>query len=51
MPMGTVYEALFKAKMLDQEQEKKEENETGEGQYCQYHQKSVSHSIRARIDG
>ena len=31
MPMGTVYEALFKAEMLDEEQEKKKENEDGEG--------------------
>ena len=46
MPMGTVYEALFKAELLDKEQEKKEENENGEGQYCQYHQKSVGHSIQ-----
>ena len=36
MPMRTVYEALFKAEMLDEEQEKKE-NKDGEGQYCQYH--------------
>ena len=33
MPMEIVYEALFKAKMLDEEQEKKE-SEDGEGQYC-----------------
>ena len=43
--MKTVYEALFKAKMLDEEQEKKE-SEDGEGQYCQYHQKPVGHSIQ-----
>ena len=30
MPMETVYKALFKAEMLDEEQE----NEGGEGQYC-----------------
>ena len=46
MPMGTVYEALFKAEMLDKEQEKKKESEDGEGQYCQYHQKPVGHSIQ-----
>ena len=46
MSMGTVYEALFKAKMLDEEQEKKEENENGEEQYCQYHQRPVGHSIQ-----
>ena len=34
MHMETVYEALFKADMLGEEQEKKEENEDGEGQYC-----------------
>ena len=34
MPMGTVYEALLKADMLGEEQEKKEENKDGEGQYC-----------------
>ena len=31
MPMGTVYEALFKAKMLNKEQEKKEENKMRKG--------------------
>ena len=44
MPMRTVYEALFKAKMLDEAQEKKE-NEDGEGRYCQYHKRPVGHSI------
>ena len=34
MPMGTVYEALFKAEMLDEKQERKKENEDGERQYC-----------------
>ena len=43
--MRTVYEALFKAEMLDEAQEKKE-NEDGEGQYCQYHQKFGGHSIQ-----
>ena len=46
MPMRTVYKALFKAEMLNEEQEKKEESENGEGQYCQYHQKSVGHFIQ-----
>ena len=41
-----LYEALFKAEMLNEEREKEEENENGEGQYCQYHQKSVDHSIQ-----
>ena len=45
MPMETVYEALFKAEILDEEQEKKE-SEDGEKQYCQYHQKPVGHSIQ-----
>ena len=31
MPMRTVYKALFKAEMLDEEHERKEENEDGEG--------------------
>ena len=41
MPMETVYKALLKAGMLDEEQEKKGENEDGEGQYCLYHKRSV----------
>ena len=45
MPMGTVHEALFKTEMLDEERKKKE-SEDGEGQYCQYHQKFVGHSIQ-----
>ena len=43
MPMEIVYKALFNAGMLDEEQEKRED---GEGQYCQYHQRPVSHSIQ-----
>ena len=46
MPMETMYQALFKAGMLDEEQEKKEENENGEGQYYQYHKRPVGHSIQ-----
>ena len=34
MPMRIVYEALLKVGMLEEEQEKKEEKEDGEGQYC-----------------
>ena len=34
IPMETMHEALFKACILDEEQEKKEENEDWEGQYC-----------------
>ena len=46
MPMKTVYEALFKVEMLVEERERKKENEDGEGQYYQYHQKPVGHSIQ-----
>ena len=50
MPMGTVYKALLKADMLGEEQEKKEENEDGEGQYCQYHKRSMLlHSRLSRV--
>ena len=45
MPMETMHEALFKACILDEEQEKKEENKDWEGQYCQYHKRSMGHSI------
>ena len=31
MPMGTIYEALLKAGMLEEEQEKKKEKKDGEG--------------------
>ena len=31
MPMGTVYKALFKAEMLNEEQEKKKEKKDGKG--------------------
>ena len=46
MPMGTVYEVLFKAKMSDEEQERKKENKDGEEQYYQYHQRPMGHSIQ-----
>ena len=46
MPIEIVYKALLKANMLDEEQEKKEENENREGQYCLYHKRSVGHSIQ-----
>ena len=45
-PMETVYEALFKASMLDEEREKKEEKKDREGQYCLYHKGPVGHSIQ-----
>ena len=44
MPMETVYEALLKAEMLDEEQEKKKEDQKEE--HCQYHKGSVLHSIQ-----
>ena len=45
MPMKTMHEALFKAGMLDEEQEQKEETEDQKGPYCQYHEGSVGHSV------
>ena len=42
MLMGTVYEALLKPGILEKEQEK----EDGEKQYCQYHKRTVGHSIQ-----
>ena len=44
--MKTMYEALLKVGMLDEEQEKKEENEYREGRYYLYHKRSVGHSIQ-----
>ena len=46
MPMRSVYEALLKAGMLDEEQKKKKEKEDRERRYCQYHKKSVGHFIQ-----
>ena len=46
MPMRTVYEALLKASMLEEEQEKKEEKADREGQHCLYHKRSVGNSIQ-----
>ena len=46
MPRETVYKALLRAGALDKEQEKKRENEDGEGQYCQYHRRPMGHSIQ-----
>ena len=46
MSMETVYEALLKTGMLDEEQEKKEEKKDQEGEHCQYHKGSVGHSIQ-----
>ena len=44
--METVYKALLKAGMLEEEQEKKEESEDEKGQYYQYHKRPVGHSIQ-----
>ena len=46
MPMETVYKALLRVDAFDEEQEKKRENEDGEGQYYQYHKRPVGHSIQ-----
>ena len=46
MPMETVYETLLKVDILGEEQEKKEKNKDGEGQYCQYHKRFVGHPIQ-----
>ena len=46
MPMETVYEALLKASILDEEQEKEEEKEDREGQHCLYHKRCVGHSFQ-----
>ena len=43
MSMETVYEALLKARMLEEEQEKKEDQE---GEHCLYHKGSMGHSIQ-----
>ena len=45
MPMETMYEALLKANMLKEKQEK-EKNENREGQYCLYHRRFVGHLIQ-----
>ena len=46
MLMGTVYEALFKAGMLEEEQEKEEEKKDREGQHCLYHKRFVGHPFK-----
>ena len=46
MSMETVYEALLKAGMLEEEQEKKEEKKDQEKEHCLYHKGSVGHSIQ-----
>ena len=46
MSMETVYEALLKARMLEEEQKKKKEKEDQKGEHCLYHKGSVGHSIQ-----
>ena len=46
MSMETVYEALLKAGILEEEQERKEEKEDQEGEHCLYHKRFVGHSIQ-----
>ena len=46
MSMETVYKALLKARMLDEEQENKKKKKDRDGEHCQYHKGSVGHSIQ-----
>ena len=46
MSMETVYEALLKAGMLEEEQEKKKEKKDQEREHYLYHKGSVGHSIQ-----
>ena len=46
MPMGTIYEVLLKAGMLEEEQEKKKDKEDWERTPCLYHKRSVGHFIQ-----
>ena len=46
MPIETVYEALLRADMLDEEEEKKKEKKDRKEQYCLYHKRSMGHSIQ-----
>ena len=46
MPMVLVYEALVKAGWLESRQEKEEEIEDQEKCFCQYHGRTVYHSIQ-----
>ena len=50
MSMETMYEALLKAGMLEEEQEKKKEKEDQEREHCLYHKGSMGHSIQACQD-
>ena len=50
MSMGTVYDALLKAGMLEEEQENKEEKEDQEKEHCLYHKGFVGHSIQVCQD-
>ena len=46
MPMGLVYEALVKASRLKSGQGKEEEATNREKCFCQYHGKTMDHSIQ-----
>ena len=46
MSMETMYEALLKIGMLEEEQKKKKEKEDQEGEHCLYHKGSVGHSVQ-----
>ena len=46
MPIGLVYEALVKTGLLKNGQEKEEEKMNWEECLCQYHEKTMDHSIQ-----
>ena len=46
MPTKIVHKSLLKAGMFNGKQEKKKEIDDREGQYCQYHERSVGHFIQ-----
>ena len=50
MSMETMYEALVKAKTLEEKQEKKKEKEDQEKKHCLYHKRSVGHFIQVCQD-
>ena len=50
MSLETVYEALLKVGMLEEEQKKKEEKEDQEREHCLYHKGSMGHFIHVCQD-
>ena len=46
MSIETVYKALLKVRMLEEEQEKKKEKEDQDEEHCLYHKRFVGHSIQ-----